>query len=65
MDLTEDTLVFILNELYANQRDAEFHAFHPRFLIDQCKAISAFEGVSPRLTPDFLARAWGNLFVED
>ncbi len=65
MDLTEDTLVFILNELYANQRDAEFHAFHPRFLIDQCKAISAFEGVSSRLTPDFLMRAWGNLFVED
>lgn len=63
VELTQDTMIFILNELYAKQAGAEFHNFHPRFLIDQCKAISIFEGVSPQLRNDFLVRAWRNLFV--
>ena len=65
VELTQETMVFILNELYAKQDGAEFHNFHPRFLIDQCKAISIFEGVSPRLRQDFLARAWRNLFLTE
>jgi hypothetical protein len=29
------------------------------------RAISAFEGVAPQFRPDFLRRAWGNLFVTE
>ena len=63
VELSQDTMLFVLNELYARREGAEFHNFHPRFLIDQCKAISTFEGVPPQLNQDFLRRAWRNLFV--
>ena len=39
--------------------------FHPRFLIEQTKAICAFEEVPPQFRPDFLRRAWGNLFISE
>jgi hypothetical protein len=65
MALDERTMMFVLNELYGRQEGAEYHAFHPRFLIDQVKAISAFEDVPPELRPDFLLRAWGNLFTSE
>lgn len=64
MEITEDILRFLLMELYARQEGAEFHAFHPRFLIDQTKSICAYEGVEPQLRPEFLARAWKNLFTD-
>jgi len=63
--LDEKTLAYILTELYARQEGAEFHCFHPRFLIEQTKAICAFEGVAPQFRPDFLRRAWGNLFINE
>ncbi len=65
LTLDEETLAYILLELYAKQEGAEFHCFHPRFLIEQTKAICAFEGVAPQLRPDFLRRAWGNLFISE
>jgi hypothetical protein len=65
LTLTEDVLAYILTELYAKEEGAEFHAYHPRFLIEQTKAICAFEGVEMQLRPDFLRRAWGNLFIRE
>ena len=65
MALDERTMMFVLNELYGGQEGAEYHAFHPRFLIDHVKAISAFEDVPPELRPDFPVRAWGNLFTSE
>jgi predicted ATPase with chaperone activity len=63
--LTEEILAYILTELYAKEEGAEFHAYHPRFLIEQTKAICAFEGVAMQFRPDFLRRAWGNLFTSE
>lgn len=63
--LDERIMAWILIELYGKTKGAEFHAFHPRFLIEQVRAISAFEGVNPQLSPDFLRRAWGNLFTSE
>jgi hypothetical protein len=63
--LDESTLLFILTELYAKTAEANFAGFHPRFLIDQVKAISSFEAVEPELRPDFLRRAWRNLFTSE
>ncbi len=65
LTLDEETLGYILLELYGKQEGAEFHCFHPRFLIEQTKAICAFEGVAPQFRPDFLRRAWGNLFISE
>ena len=65
LTLDEETMGYILLELYAKHEGAEFHCFHPRFLIEQTKAICAFEGVAPQFRPDFLRRAWGNLFISE
>ena len=63
--LDEETLSFILFDLYEKQPGAEYHAFHPRFLIDQTLAICTYEDVEPTLRQDFLRRAWANLFTQD
>lgn len=65
MTLTEEILVFILTELYDKTEGAEYAGFHPRYLIDQIKAIAAFEDVDPEFRPDFLIRAWENLFTSE
>ncbi|MEM8791326.1 MAG: ATPase, partial [Pseudomonadota bacterium] len=65
MPLDESVLHYVLNELYAKTPEAEFHAFHPRFLIDQTKAICTYEDVEPQLRPEFLDQAWENLFTEE
>jgi len=65
LELTEEILAYLLFELYPNQPGAEFHAFHPRFLIEQTVSICTYEGVKPELRKDFLNRAWINLFAKD
>ena len=64
LEVSEEILSFVLFDLYENEAGAEFHAFHPRFLIEQTLAICAYEGVEPQLTRDYLRRAWRNLFTE-
>ncbi|MEM7507075.1 MAG: ATPase [Pseudomonadota bacterium] len=65
MELTEDALTHVLFELYAKTDGAEFHAYHPRFLIDQTKSICTYECVDPQLRPEFLDKAWRNLFTSE
>ncbi|MEM9371012.1 MAG: ATPase [Pseudomonadota bacterium] len=65
MTLTETALEHVLFELYAKTPGAEFHAFHPRFLIDQTRAICTYECAKPELKPEFLDRAWRNLFTDE
>ncbi len=65
LELTEEILAHLLLELYPNQPGAEFHAFHPRFLIEQTISICTYEGAKPELRRDFLDRAWTNLFAKD
>lgn len=64
LELTEDILSFILFELYEGEEGASFQAYHPRFLIDQTLAICTYEGTRPELRPDYLRRAWANLFTK-
>lgn len=65
LDLDEQTLGFIMHELYAKHEGAGYHAFHPRFLCDQTLAMCTYRGITPQFTPDILSRAWRNLFVEE
>lgn len=60
--ISEDTIAYILRDLYLANK-AEFSAFHPDFLIDQVIAIAAYEDAADEITPEFLDRAWGNLFT--
>jgi len=57
-------LAFVLFDLYAKTPNATFHAFHPRFLVEQSLAICAYEGVQPQLRPDFLRRAWAHMVTQ-
>jgi predicted ATPase with chaperone activity len=65
LELTDKILAHLLLDLYPNQPGAEFHAFQPRFLIEQTISICAYEGVKPELREEFLDRAWINLFSKD
>ncbi len=64
VDLTEEVLGFVIFDLYGKTPGAEMHAFHPHFLIEQTKAICTYKGVPTELRPEFLARAWKNLFAQ-
>lgn len=60
--IDEETVAFLLRDLYA-ANNADYAAFHAGFLIDQIVAIAAYEGAPNRMTPEFLKRAWENLFT--
>lgn len=61
MELDEETLAYIMFDLYGQNPNARFNAFHPRFLIEQCRSICSYQNISPRLSPEILDRAWDNL----
>ncbi|MEM0923172.1 MAG: ATPase [Pseudomonadota bacterium] len=65
LEVGEDVLPHLLLELYPKTEGAELQAFHPRFLIDQTRSICAYEQVDPQLRPDFLDKAWRNLFTSE
>ena len=65
MEVSEEVLTHLLFDLYPGTEGAEMHAFHPRFLIDQTRSICAYEEVAPQLRPEFLDRAWQNLFTSE
>ncbi|MEO0363610.1 MAG: ATPase, partial [Pseudomonadota bacterium] len=60
--VTETAIAFLIQELYVPE-GAEFAAFHPDFLLDQIVAISTYEGATPEFRPDYVKRAWSNLFT--
>ncbi|MEM7057040.1 MAG: ATPase [Pseudomonadota bacterium] len=61
LQVTEDTLAYILFDLYGADANARFNAFHPRFLIDQCVSICTYQGIEPNMSPETLNQAWDNL----
>ncbi|MEM9139678.1 MAG: ATPase [Pseudomonadota bacterium] len=63
MEISEETLAYILFDLYGADVNARFNAFHPRFLIDQCVSICTYQGIEPQLSPEVLDQAWQNLIA--
>jgi predicted ATPase with chaperone activity len=57
----EDILAYLLFDLYGNNPNMRFNAFHGRFLIDQSQSICVYRGIEPQLTPEILGQAWENL----
>lgn len=61
--LDEEALAYVMFELYAKTPSARYNAFHPRFLLDQCRSICAYRGIDMQLSPDVLDQAWENLIA--
>jgi len=64
LPLDEASLIHLLQKKYPTI-DNVYANYQPVFLIDQILSICAFEGVAPKMTPDFVDRAWANMFVKD
>lgn len=64
LPLDEASLIHLLQVKYPTI-DNVYANYQPVFLIDQILSICAFEGVAPRMTPDYVDRAWANMFVKD
>ncbi|MEM0987238.1 MAG: AAA family ATPase [Pseudomonadota bacterium] len=61
LPLDEEALAHLMFELYAKTPSARYNAFHPRFLVDQCRSICAYQGIQAQMTPEVLDQAWENL----
>ena len=61
--LDEASLIHLLKTKYPTINNA-FANYHPVFLCDQIKAICEFEGIPYQMRPEFIDRAWDNLFVK-
>lgn len=59
----EDVLAYILFDLYGSSVGTRFNAFHPRFLVDQCVSICAYQGIPTEMNPKVLDQAWQNLIA--
>lgn len=61
--LDEASLIHLLKTKYPTINNA-YANYHPVFLCDQIKAICDFEGIPYQMRPEFIDRAWANLFVK-
>lgn len=64
LPLDEASLIHLLQNKYPTI-DNVYANYQPVFLIDQILSICAFEGVAPKMTPEYVDRAWANMFVKD
>ncbi len=62
--LDEASLIHMLKKKYPTI-DNIYANYHPVFLCDQIKAICEFEGIPYQMRPDFIDRAWENLYVRE
>jgi hypothetical protein len=62
--LDEASLIHLLKTKYPTI-EHNYANYHPVFLCDQIKAICEFEGIPYQMRPEFIDRAWENLFVKD
>jgi hypothetical protein len=62
--LDEKSLVHLLRVKYPTIGNV-YASYHAPFLIDQIRVICDFEGISYRMTPELIDRAWANLHVPE
>ncbi|MEX3016485.1 ATPase [Gymnodinialimonas hymeniacidonis] len=62
--LDEASLIHMLKKKYPTI-DNIYANYHPVFLCDQIKAICDFEGIPYQMRPEFIDRAWENLYVRE
>ena len=54
----------VIDELRV-RNDFPLAGFQPKFIIDQVMAAAKFDGVAPRLTPEYVSLALRNLYTKD
>jgi hypothetical protein len=64
LPLDEASLIHLLKTKYPTI-DHIYANYRPVFLCDQIKAICEFEGIPYQMRPEFIDRAWENLFVKE
>lgn len=64
MPLDEATLMHMMKVKFPTIAN-NYANYQPNFLIDQMIAICEFENLPYQMTPEFLDRAWANMFVRD
>ncbi len=62
--LDEGTLMHMMKVKFPTIAN-NYANYQPNFLIDQMIAICEFENLPYQMTPEFLDRAWANMFVRD
>ncbi len=62
--LDEASLIHMLKKKYPTINNV-YANYHPVFLCDQIKAICEFEGIPYQMRPEFIDRAWENLYVSE
>ena len=62
--LDEASLIHLLKKKYPTINNV-FANYHPVFLCDQIRAICEFEGIPYQMRPEFIDRAWENLYVKE
>ena len=62
--LDEASLIHMLKKKYPTINNV-YANYHPVFLCDQIKAICDFEGIPYQMRPEFIDRAWENLYVRE
>jgi len=62
--LDEASLIHMLKTKYPTI-DNVYANYHPVFLCDQIRAICEFEGIDYQMRPEFIDRAWENLYVRE
>ena len=64
MPLDEGALLHLMQSKFPTIEN-NYANYMPVFLIDQMLAICRFEGLSNRMTPELIDRAWANMFVRE
>lgn len=64
MDVPDEIIDRVIRHLTVTN-DFPLASYQPKFLIDQVRAASKFEGIAPQFRPDLVTMALGNLFTKD
>jgi hypothetical protein len=64
MEAPDETIDVVIRHLSIDN-DFPLASYQPKFLIDQVRAASKFEGIPPQFRPDLVKMAIGNLFTKD
>ena len=64
MDATDQVIDYVIRHLSIDN-DFPLASYQPKFIIDQVRSASKFEGIPPQFRLDLVAMALGNLFTKD
>jgi hypothetical protein len=61
---TDDVINYVITEL-REHNDFALAGYQPKFIVEQIKSASKFQGVAPQFTPELISMALSNLHTKD